>query len=49
MLVVLDGSPVATPLKTMLDEEAIAEVVLRDLIGEVLAAVDIGFTRSRAG
>ena len=47
MLVILHGSPVATPLKTMLDEEAVAEVALRYLIGEVLAAVHIRLTRSR--
>lgn len=47
MLVILHGLPVTAPLETMLDEEAIAEVALRNLIGEVLAAVDIGLTRSR--
>ena len=47
MLVVLHGAPVASPFEAMLDEEAVAEVVLRDLILERLTAVDVGLTRGR--
>ena len=46
MLVILEGAPCPTPLKTMLDEETIAEVTLRDFILERLAAIDIR-TRGR--
>ena len=46
MLIVLEGAPCPTPLKTMLGEEAVAEVTLRDFILERLAAIDIR-TRGR--
>ena len=47
MLVVFHRPPVATPLKAMLHEEAVTEVVLRDLILERLTAVDVGLTCGR--
>ena len=47
MLVVLHRPPVAAPFEAMLDEEAVAEVVLRNLILERLTAVDVGFARGR--
>ena len=47
MLVVLDGIPVASPFEPVLHEQTVAEVALRDLVLELLLAVDIGFTRSR--
>lgn len=46
MLIVLDGIPVATPFEPVLHEQTVAEVALRDLVLELLLAVDIGFTRS---
>ena len=46
MLIVLESAPCPTPLKTMLGEEAVAEVTLRDFILERLAAIDIR-TRGR--
>jgi hypothetical protein len=42
VLIILHCTPVATPLETVLDKEAIAEVVLRNLILEFLTAVHIG-------
>lgn len=47
MLVVFQRAPVATPLEAMLHEEAVTEVVLRDLILERLTAVDVGLTCGR--
>ena len=47
MLIVLDGLPVATPLETMLYKESVAEVAFRNLILELLTAVNIGLACSR--
>ena len=47
MLVVFHRPPVATPLKAMLHKEAVTEVVLRNLIFERLAAIDVWLTRGR--
>ena len=46
MLVVLEGTPRASPLETVLGEEAVAEVTLGNLILERLAAIDV-WTSSR--
>ena len=46
MLVVLEGSPGASPLEAVLDEEAVAEVLFGNLILERLAAIDVR-TRGR--
>ena len=44
MLVVLHGTPGATPGKTVFDEEFIAQIVCSDLITEILFAIYIRYT-----
>ena len=47
MLIILCGIPVAAPGEAVFGKEAVAEIVLVNLVCEVLAAVSVYFTTGR--